>query len=169
MKEYLGRIKLDYLRYRSDTRLISIVKLFLTHPGFQAVCYLRLQQYCVDSRKIKIANQLRMIMVRKFALDSVVGNSIGDGLRIEHPVGIVLGGTVKIGKNCTLMHNSTIGERYVDSRSDGVGAVICDNVIIGVGSQILGNILVSDDTIVTNGSILLRSTTPGERIIGYAK
>src|SRR4051794_37601592 len=43
----------------------------------------------------------------------VVGCEIGPGLVVKHPNGIVVGQGVKIGKNCTLLHQVTIGERHI--------------------------------------------------------
>ena len=162
-------IKSDYSRYKSEFSIFQLARLFLVHPGFKAVCFLRFQQQCVNLGFWKLANQIRILMISKFGFDCVVGNQIGPGLKIEHPVGIVIGGSVRAGKNLTILQNSTIGERYIDDRSTGKCPILRDDILICANVQIIGDIDVANGTRVLGGSILLRSTTPGEKIVGVTK
>lgn len=140
----------------------------IVEPGFKSVCYIRLMQYFHENNQLKIANQIRLRIVSKFAMDIVPGVQIGPGLRIPHPVGIVIGGSVRIGKNATILQNSTLGERYIDRRSDGLGPILCDDVTICANVQVLGHINLANGTIVLGGSILLRNTVENEMIKGLA-
>jgi serine O-acetyltransferase len=122
------------------------------------------------SLKIPFFPQLiRMRLVHKFGLDISPGSVIGQGLRIEHPVGIVLGASVRIGMNCTIMHNLTIGERYVDARSTGANPTIGDNVIIGIGAIILGYIRIGNNCKILSGSTVLANVADGVSVHGLIK
>ena len=123
-------------------------------------------QYFHEKNLLKIANQLRLRIISKFAMDIVPGVVIGPGLRIEHPVGIVIGGSVRIGKNFTILQNSTLGERRIDQYSDGLGPVIGNEVTVCANAQILGHLTIANGTIVLGGAILLRNTVDNEIVKG---
>ena len=97
------------------------------------------------------------------------GSQIGLGLRIEHPVGIVIGIKVKIGENCTIAGNCTVGEKYIDQRSLGEYPVIGDNVSIGTGSIILGNINVENNVTIGANSLVLKDVSFGQTVTGVFK
>jgi serine O-acetyltransferase len=61
-------------------------------------------------------------------------------LRIHHFGGIIFHPTVRIGKNCTIYQNVTIGDRG----GSGGAAVIGDHVLIGAGAKIIGEIRIGD-------------------------
>ncbi|MGB8295327.1 MAG: hypothetical protein WCG85_07850 [Polyangia bacterium] len=83
--------------------------------------------------------------MKKFALiEHIFGSSvtssdvplnveIGVGLLLPHPVGIVIHPNVKIGPNCLLFHQVTLGFR---GPQEGV-PVIGGHVDIGAGAKIL--------------------------------
>ena len=75
--------------------------------------------------------------------------------RFPHPVGIVIGkppGTL-LGKNCTVMQNVTIGVRRI---GDTQGPKIGDNVFIGPGAVILGNIIIEDNVVIGPNVVVLQ-------------
>lgn len=78
----------------------------------------------------------------------------GPGLYIGH-VGTIYVGPTKIGANCSLTHNVTIGIGH----SEGATGIpsIGDNCWIGTGSVISGAITIGDSVTIANGSILQRS------------
>lgn len=76
---------------------------------------------------------------------------IGPGLYLGHPTNILIGPT-KIGKNCSLTHNVTIGWG-VGSQKPGI-PVIGDNVWIGPGSVLTGGIEIGNGVTISAGSIV---------------
>jgi serine O-acetyltransferase len=78
------------------------------------------------------------------------GASIGPGLRILHPTGIVITDKASIGSRCTV-HSCTIG-----SSTDG-SPVIGDDVSIAPGARVLGDVRVDDGCHVAANAVLTRS------------
>jgi serine O-acetyltransferase len=68
-----------------------------------------------------------------------------------HPVGIVISSRAKIGENCDIKQNVTMGER----NTRGV-PVIGNNVLIGAGAIILGDIKIGDNAKIAAGAIVLK-------------
>ncbi|MGL5421974.1 MULTISPECIES: serine O-acetyltransferase [Serratia] len=71
---------------------------------------------------------------------------------LPHPVGIVIGKNVKLGLNCTIYQNVTIGVKNVSSEQY---PILGDNVIIYANACICGNIRIGNNSIIGAGSLVL--------------
>ena len=65
----------------------------------------------------------------------MLGAKIGPGLKITHPIGIVIWAGTVIGSNLTLRQNTTIGT----TRPENKPIIIGNNVNIGANSCIIGD------------------------------
>jgi len=76
---------------------------------------------------------------------------------LMHSNCIFIGNRVRIGRNVYLVHHNTIatGPRPDESSDDLV--VIDDNVIVGCGARILGNITIGHDTFLGAGAVVTQS------------
>jgi serine O-acetyltransferase len=63
---------------------------------------------------------------------------VGGNLKIYHRGKVVINGSAVIGKNCSIVHGVTIGNR----RPGGPCPIIGDNVEIGAYAQVLGEVTV---------------------------
>ena len=70
-----------------------------------------------------------------------------------HPIGIVMHPKVKIGKNCTIFQNVTIGQGKLINGNDI--PIIGNNVIIYANSVIVGGVKIGDNVTVGAGSIVI--------------
>jgi serine O-acetyltransferase len=87
--------------------------------------------------------------------DIAFSASLGPGILIPHPVGIVIGGSVTIGEECTIMHGVTLGERLSEI-GDYSNPRIGDRVLLGAGSVCLGGISIgSGSTVGANAVVLI--------------
>jgi serine O-acetyltransferase len=91
-----------------------------------------------------------------------------------HPIGIVIGIGVRIGQNCTVYQNVTIGSRNQYDADNGIYPKIGNNVIIGCNSVIIGNINIGNNVTIgaatfVNCNIPDNSTVVGNpcRIVFY--
>lgn len=91
---------------------------------------------------------------------------IGKNLIIPHPIGIVIGEGVKIGDNCTIYQNVTIGRK---NRGIPEYPEIKDNVIIYCNSTIIGNIEIGNNSIIGCNSIVLKSISENSKCSGVVK
>jgi serine O-acetyltransferase len=89
---------------------------------------------------------------------------IGPGLFIPHSSGIVLGAR-QIGKNVVIFQGVTIGSRGVDFEFKNRPS-IGNNVIIGAGAKILGNIKMYDGSKAAANSLVLNSVPKNCLAIG---
>jgi serine O-acetyltransferase len=101
-----------------------------------------------------------------FGLEVAVDSKIGPGLVMAHTQGTVLGAK-EIGRNCLLYHQVTIGAQEMDLGFDANRRPkIGDNVIIGSGAKVLGNICVGDRSVVGANAVVIRDVPADCRAVG---
>lgn len=77
----------------------------------------------------------------------------GPGLRIWHYGNIVVNGYAKVVKNCILHGDNCIGNNGLNNLCPVIG----DNVDIGVGAKIIGNVKIGNNVIIAAGAVVIRS------------
>lgn len=83
-------------------------------------------------------------------------NVFGPGLVIPHWGTIIVGGNAKVGANCWLFNDTHIAVKNPYSeRAPKIG----DNVMIGAGARILGDIELADQIIVGANAVVTKSFT----------
>ncbi len=87
--------------------------------------------------------------------------TIGPGLRIPHPSGVVVSGETVIGARCTIQTAATCG-------SDGPRSpMLGDDCVVGPGARLLGGVRLADRTYVAANAVVTRSCeTPGQVLAG---
>lgn len=83
-----------------------------------------------------------------------------------HPIGIVIHPDVKIGKNCTIYQNVTIGKgKYIEENKSDV-PTLGDNVRIYANSVITNGIKVGNNVTIGAGSIVLKDVPDNTIVAG---
>jgi len=88
----------------------------------------------------------------------------GYGFFFDKGVGVVIGETARVGKNCVMFHNVTLGGtgKHAGKRHPTIG----DNVYIGTGSVLLGPITVGDNVrIGANSFIIMHDVPPNSTVV----
>ena len=93
---------------------------------------------------------------------------IGKELRLPHAQGIVISGYAKIGDFCTIYQNVAIGAN--EHRNNFQTAPqIGNNVYIGAGAVVIGDIEIGDNVIVGANATVTKSIPAGSIVVGMNK
>jgi len=89
---------------------------------------------------------------------------IGEGLFIDHGMGVVIGETAEIGSNVTLYQGVTLGGTGFDAgkRHPTVG----DDVTVGSGAKLLGPIHVGNRAKIGANSVVIHDVPEGATVVG---
>lgn len=92
------------------------------------------------------------------------GVSIGRGFFIDHGMGVVIGETVVIGDNVTLFQGVTLGGtgKQTGKRHPTIG----NNVVIGAGAKVLGDIMVGENSYIGANAVVLGDVPANSTIVG---
>lgn len=168
-KELRMRISKDKAFYFTSNIL---KKIFMKFTGHKDTLYLK---YLVISRKYRfykvnnenIFNKIRFIYYSyknnkystKYNLE-FNGFKFGDNLKVYHN-NIIVNHEVVMGDNCKLHGNNCIGNNGENNICPQIG----DNVDIGVGAIIIGDVKIADGITIGAGSVVTKSFTEPNIII----
>ena len=157
----------DLNQFTHGPTLRDKIKVLLLSPGFFAVVLIRIQATFFKSHLLVLAYFVHRLNLNLHGIDVLPGSRIKGGLHIEHPVGIVIGAGVDIGKNCTILQGVTLGAGNVlDSKTKDLYPKLGDNVIVGANSSILGSVVIGDDVKIGAHCIVLHSLSKGTKFFG---
>ena len=133
-------------------------------PTFKALLYYKISHYFYIKKHFLIARYISEKAKRKTGLEIHPGATIGKGLFIDHGTGVVIGETAIIGNNVTLFHGVTLGGtgKEKGKRHPTIG----NNVFIGSGAKILGNIIIGDNVKIGANAVILKNVPSNVTIVG---
>jgi len=135
----------------------------LTQPGIHAVLLFRVQQALFASRFRPLAWLTFNLNLRLTGAEFGPGCSIGPGLLVRHPMGIVVSNSATIGATCTMLQHVTVGENSFD----GSGAPqIGDGVFIGAGAVIVGPVKIGSRSMVGANAVVLEDVPADVTVAG---
>lgn len=86
---------------------------------------------------------------------SIPLNAVGPGLSLAHPGTVIINSKSKIGCNCRIQTGVTLGT----TNGSVEAPVIGDNVFLGEGCKIIGNLSVADDVCIGANAVVVKSIT----------
>lgn len=92
------------------------------------------------------------------------GATIGQGVMIDHGMGVVIGETAVVGNDSSIFQGVTLGGtgKQGGKRHPTLG----NRVVVGVGASVLGAIVVGDGAKIGAGSVVLKDLPPGATAVG---
>jgi len=92
------------------------------------------------------------------------GAKIGRGFFIDHGMGVVIGETSIIGDNVLLYQGVTLGGTGLEAgkRHPTIG----NNVVIGGGAKVLGNITIGDNSYIGANAVVIKDVPPNSTVVG---
>lgn len=142
----------EALKYKEDT------KYFTKEGGFFKILYKRPEYISVLYSRCQIAGKLLSVFGPKYPF-KMKSTIVGGGLYIDHPHYSYLNAK-RIGNNFKTKHNVTIG-------NNGRGIpTIGDNVFIGVGAVVLGDIIIGDNVQIGANAVVVKTVPSNAVVVG---
>ena len=147
-----------------DPAATSALEVVLTYPGFHARQLHRLAHFLYQRSWRVPARVVSHIGRGLTGIEIHPGAKIGEGFFIDHGMGVVIGETAEIGDNVTLYQGVTLGGTSLQhtKRHPTLG----NNVVVGVGAQLIGNITIGENTKVGAGSVVVTSVPDNATVVG---
>jgi len=113
------------------------------------------------------ARLLRTRIERRFGCYISPTSSVGRGVYLPHPVGIVIGDTVAIGDGVTIYQHVTIGQSGVQPGRDAPAyPVIADGATLFAGCVVIGGVRVGRNATVGANAVVRASVPDGAVAVG---
>lgn len=140
------------------------IEAVLAYPGLHAVWLHRLAHHLWSHGSKLTARLLSNISRRLTGIEIHPAARIGQGLFIDHGMGVVIGETAIVGNDVTLYHGVTLGGTSLDKKKRH--PTVGDRVTIGAGAKILGDILIGDDSRIGANAVVVKNVPPNSVVVG---
>lgn len=148
----------------SDPAARNTLEVALTYPGVHAVWAYRLA-HMLFKKNFKLLARIVSSISRSYTgVDIHPGARLGRRLFIDHANGVVIGETTKIGTDCVLFHQVTLGG--VSMSKGKRHPTLGDRVMVGAGAKVLGPIHVGSDARIAANAVVVRDVPAGCSAIG---
>ena len=147
-----------------DPAAKSRLEVFLCYSGLHAVWFYRINHWLWNHRLFLIGRFLSQIARFLTGIEIHPGAKIARRLFIDHGVGVVIGETAVVGDDVTLYQGVTLGGTGKEHGKRH--PTIEDNVVVGGGAKILGNITVGKNCRIGAGSVVLRNVPEDSTVVG---
>ena len=150
--------------FESDPAARSYLEVLICYPGLHAVWGHHLSHWLWRHRMRFLARFVSQVARLLTGIEIHPGAEIGRRLFIDHGMGTVIGETAVLGDDVTLYQGVTLGGtgKEKGKRHPTIG----DNVVIGTGAKILGNITIGSHTKIGAGSVVVRSVPDNSTVVG---
>jgi len=149
---------------KRDPAAVGNLEVILTYPGFHARQFHRLG-HSLHRRRIPLLPRLISHLSRFLTgIEIHPGAEIGEGLFIDHGMGVVIGETAVIGDDCHLFQGVTLGG--TSTRREKRHPTLGDNVEVGAGARLIGDITVGEHARIGAGSVVVTNVPPNATVVG---
>ena len=148
---YKNLIQKDLYRYCATKDVKALLRCLCLLPGYKYSFWMRTAKYAKQGGILLTPLYLmsRLMMNRyqyKYGICIPYNTRIAEGLYIGHYGGIFVNHEARIGKNCNINQDVSIGATY-GGRNPGI-PVIGDNAYLGPGAKIIGGITLGNNVAV---------------------
>jgi serine O-acetyltransferase len=160
-----NRLKKDFqIIFERDPAARNWLEVIFCYPGFQALVLHRLAHslYCLGLPFLpRLISHFSRFLT---GIEIHPGAVIGQGIFIDHGMGVVIGETAIIGDYCLIYQGVTLGG--TGKQSGKRHPTLGENVVVGSGAKVLGNLLIGDNVRIGAGSVVLKDVPANCTVVG---
>lgn len=161
-------VRSDLYRYYGRTSSALLLRELVFGLGFRYTFWMRVTNYLADRVMLKPLYWMTRLILRrclfKFGIQIPFSTEIGPGLCIGHFGSIIVNGRTRIGRNCNICQDVTLGE---SSRGKTAGnPTIGDNVYIGPGAKVFGRITIGNNVAIGANAVVTKDVPDNAVVVG---
>lgn len=149
---------------KKDPAARSFMEILLLYEGLHALVAHRIAHFFYKLRLFFLARLISQLGRHITGIEIHPGARIGKRFFIDHGMGVVIGETAIIGDDVLLYQGVTLGGTGLEKgkRHPTIG----NNVVIGTGAKVLGNIIVGDNSYIGANAVVIRDVPPNSTVVG---
>jgi serine O-acetyltransferase len=147
-----------------DPAARSRLEVVLAYPGVHALWLHRTAHALWTHERPLVARLVSSVNRFVTGIEIHPGAEVGQGVFIDHGMGVVIGETAKIGDGSILYKGVVLGgtSQSRTVRHPQVG----QHVVLGTNAVVLGNIAIGDGARIGSGSVVIRPVPEGATVVG---
>ena len=149
---------------KRDPAAKSFLEVLLLYQGLHALVAYRFAHILYKMKMFFLARFISQLARLTTGIEIHPGATIGKRLFIDHGMGVVIGETAVVGDGVLLYQGVTLGGTGVEQgkRHPTIG----NNVVVGAGAKVLGNITIGDNSYIGSNAVVLKDVPPNSTVVG---
>ncbi len=139
----------------------SVMKVALAYDSYTVTALQRLRMFARRYHIVGVNHSLRVVQTAMHGIEIGKDVELGHGVWFIHPLGIVIGGTTRVGNRVRFFGNNTVGQ----AKEDGY-PTLEDDVWVGAGARVLGPITVGARSMIGANAVVLKDVPPDSVAVG---
>ena len=148
-----------------DPAAKNLFEVIICYPSLYAIVMYHIAHKLYLKKRYTLANMISQKARRKTGIEIHPGAKIGNGLFIDHGMGVVIGETAEVGNNVTMYHGATLGATG-NEKEIKRHPTVEDDVMIGAGAKILGPIVIGKGSKIGANAVVLKDVPPYSTVVG---
>jgi serine O-acetyltransferase len=150
--------------YERDPAARNWLEVLFCYPGLQALFLHRTANWLYSAGLPFVPRLISQLSRFLTGIEIHPGAKIGRGVFIDHGMGVVIGETAIVGDYAVIYQGATIGGtgKEIGKRHPTLG----ENVVVGAGAKVLGNIQIGNNVRIGAGSVVLRDVPSDCTVVG---
>ena len=147
-----------------DPAVKNCFEVLFLYQGLHALIAHRVAHFFYSIRFYFLARLISQVSRLSTGIEIHPRAKIGKDFFIDHGMGVVIGETAVIGDNVLLYQGVTLGGTGVEKgkRHPTIG----NNVVIGGGAKVLGNITIGDNSYIGANAVVIKNVPPNSTVVG---
>jgi serine O-acetyltransferase len=150
--------------FKKDPAAKSVAEVLICYPGVHAIWAHRIAHWFYKKKLYLIARYISHISRFFTGIEIHPGAKIGRRFFIDHGMGVVIGETTEIGDDVLIYQGVVLGGTSLTKGKRH--PTIRNNVVIGAGAIVLGNIVVGENARIGAGSVVINDVPSNATVVG---
>jgi len=150
--------------YQCDPAVNNTWEIIFAYPGFHARQFHRLAHTLYGWHVPFFPRLISHISRFLTGIEIHPGATLGEGVFIDHGMGVVIGETAIVGDYVTIYQGVTLGGTSLQKVKRH--PTLENHVVVGVGAKVIGNITIGENTKIGAGSVVIKSAPPNATVVG---
>ncbi len=150
--------------FSNDPAAKSTIEVLLCYPGLHAIWLHKIAHWFWKKNHYLTGRYISHINRFLTGIEIHPGATIGKRFFIDHGMGIVIGETTIIGDDVLLYKGVVLGGTSLEKEKRH--PTIKNNVVVGTGAIVLGDIEIGENCKIGAGSVVTKSAPPNSTIVG---
>jgi serine O-acetyltransferase len=147
-----------------DPAARNSAEVVLAYPGFQARQLHRLAHTLYRAGVPVLPRVISHAGRFLTGIEIHPGATIGEGLFIDHGMGVVIGETAEIGDDCNILQGVTLGG--TSTMRTKRHPTLRDRVTVGAGAKLIGAVEIGEGARIGAGSVVVTNVPPNATVVG---
>ena len=148
----------------NDPAARTKLEVFLLYPSIHARLAHMLSHFLYKKNLLFLARLISQLARFLTGIEIHPGATLGAGILIDHGMGVVIGETAELGDRITIYHGTTLGGTGKEKGKRH--PTVANNVVIGAGAKILGNISIGSNSKIGANSVVINDVPEGATVVG---